>query len=153
MQGMTVRRAGLRDLDTILEFQRAIVEAERPFDPTMAGGSIRYYDIAALLVSDQVLFAVAELDDRPVGCGFVRLEAAKPYLEHRVHGYLGLMYVDPAVRGCSVNGRIIEFLKQWCRSRGVRELRLEVYYGNAPARRAYEKAGFTPHILEMRCAL
>jgi GNAT superfamily N-acetyltransferase len=153
MQDMTVRPARAHDLAAIEEFQQRIIEAERPFDPTLGRGAIRYYDTAQLLAADNVRLAVAELDGALVGCGFVRIEAAKPYLAHRLHGYLGLMYVDPSVRGRSINAAIVDHLKEWCRTRKVLELRLEVYHGNLAARRAYEKSGFTPLLVEMRCSI
>ncbi len=60
------------------------------------------------------------------------------------------MYVDPAYRGKSVNQQIIETLKQWALGRGITEMRLDVYYDNAPALKAYEKVGFKKHMIEMR---
>lgn len=153
MQSIVVRRATAQDLETLNRFQQDIMVAERPFDPTIKDGALRYYDIPGLLASDDVMFVVAEAGDEPVGCGFARIEVAKPYLRHSAHGYLGLMYVDPAYRGQSINSKIIECLKLWCRSRGITELRLEVYRNNAAAVRAYEKAGFHQLILEMRLGL
>jgi ribosomal protein S18 acetylase RimI-like enzyme len=153
MQPVVIRQATALDLKTINRFQQGIVTAERPFDRTVRDGEVRYYDIAALLASEEVMFVVAEAGVEPVGCGFVRIEAAKPYLKHSKHGYLGLMYVDPAYRGRSINGKIIDALKTWSRARGITELRLEVYRDNDTAVRAYEKAGFRPLILEMRLGL
>jgi GNAT superfamily N-acetyltransferase len=143
----------MADLDVLERFQQGVVAAERPFDSTISDQPVRYYDIPALLASQQAMFAVAESAGEIIGCGFARIEAAKEYLKHSRHGYLGLMYVDPAYRGRSVNGKIIEALKSWCRARGVTELRLEVYGANAAAIRAYEKAGFSQLIVEMRMPL
>ena len=63
------------------------------------------------------------------------------------------MYVDPTHRGQSVNRKIIDALKTWCRTRQISELRLDVYSGNLAAIRAYQKAGFAEHLLEMRLGL
>lgn len=153
MSHITVRQASTADLDVLERFQQGVVAAERPFDPTIDERPVRYYDIPGLLASQQAMFAVAELGGEIIGCGFARIEAAKEYLKHAQHGYLGLMYVDPAHRGRAVNGKIIEALKYWCRSRGVTELRLEVYRGNAAAIRAYKKAGFSQLVVEMRMPL
>jgi len=49
-----------------------------------------------------------------------------------------------------VNKKIIEALKQWSLSKGITELRLQVYYDNMNAVKAYEKAGFKNLIAEMR---
>jgi RimJ/RimL family protein N-acetyltransferase len=63
------------------------------------------------------------------------------------------MYVDLKYRGQSINSGIVERLKQWCCTKGVTELRLEVYSANLAALGAYEKAGFLKHIIEMRLRL
>ena len=150
---LTIRQAIPGDLAALLRFQQCVVEAERAFDPTIKDGPVLYYDIAALISSPDVHFLVAECGSDPVGCGYARIEAAKHYLRHRVQAYLGLMYVDPAHRGQSVNAKIIDALKAWCRARQVTELRLEVYSGNQAAIRAYQKQGFAEHMLEMRLGL
>jgi GNAT superfamily N-acetyltransferase len=153
MTAINVRRASLADLDTIAQFHRGVVLAERPFDSTLKSGDIRYYDLEGLLRADNVWFGIAEVEGVPAGCGFVRIDTAKPYLNYPRVGYLGLMYVEPAHRGRGVNGLIIEALKAHCRERGVFELHLDVYPDNASAVRAYQKVGFVPYMLEMRMAL
>jgi ribosomal protein S18 acetylase RimI-like enzyme len=153
MRSVTIRPARTQDLDSLLRFEQGVIDAERPFDATLADGPVRYYDIGAMLLRDDVRFLVAEAESRLIGCGYARIVTAEPYLKHPRQGYLGLMYVDTAYRGDSVVGRIIEELKHWCRAQEVLELRLEVYEGNRAAIRAYEKAGFSPHMLEMRLGL
>jgi GNAT superfamily N-acetyltransferase len=150
---LTIRQATPGDLVALLRFQQGVVEAERAFDPTIKDGSVHYYDIAALIASPDVHFLVAECGSDLVGCGYARIEPAKHYLRHPVHAYLGLMYVDPTHRGQAVNGKIIDALKKWCRARQITELRLDVYSGNRAAIRAYQKAGFAEHLLEMRLGL
>lgn len=150
MTGVLIRAARLEELPELQRFEQAIVNAERPFDPTLRPTGVRYYDIEAILRSPDALFAVAELDNELIGCGFARIEAAKPFLDHEHHAYLGLMYVDPRHRGRGVNQCIVEELKNWCRARQVYELKLDVYAGNQSAVRAYEKAGFEGLLLQMR---
>ena len=147
------RTATLQDIVALRQFEQGIVSAERAFDPTLKAGRIEYYDIDRMLLDDDVRFIVAEKGGSLVGCGFARVDMAKLYLRHSYQAYLGLMYVDPRYRGQSINGGIIERLKRWCRSKGVTELRLEVYNDNLAAIGAYEKAGFSRHIIEMRLRL
>jgi ribosomal protein S18 acetylase RimI-like enzyme len=153
MTPITVRRATCADLEAILRFQQGVVDAERPYDSTLKDGAIRYYDFEQLLNSEQVHFVIAELGGTAIGCGFARIDTAKPYVKHDRVGYLGLMFVEPAFRGRGVNSAVIAELQRWCRAQGVRELRLEVYPDNASALKAYEKAGFMPQMLEMRLPL
>lgn len=153
MKTILVRQATTEDLETLNRFQQGVIAAERPLDPTIKDNPVKYYDISRMLESQDVRFVIAESGALAVGCGFARIEAAEPYLKHRMQGYLGLMYVDPGYRGQSVIGKIIDALKLWCRSRGISELRLEVYDDNAAAIRAYQKAGFRRLVLQMRLGL
>jgi RimJ/RimL family protein N-acetyltransferase len=152
-QETSFRTATIRDIDALRQFEQGIVSAERAFDPTLKAGQIQYYDIERMLLADNVRFVIAERGSALVGCGFARIDKAKTYLSHSQQAYLGLMYVDPKYRGQSINGGIVERLKAWCRAKGVTELRLEVYSDNLIAVGAYEKAGFSKHMIEMRIRL
>lgn len=145
-----IRAANLEELPTLRRFEQAIVAAERPFDPTLRDSGVCYYDIEAILRSPDARFAVAAVGQELVGCGFARIETAKPFLTHDRHAYLGLMYVEPRFRGRGINRQIIEDLKSWCLAQQIYELRLDVYAENLPAVRAYEKSGFAGQTLQMR---
>lgn len=147
---MIIRQASLDDLDTLLRFEQGVISAERPFDPTLKEGHIRYYDLGGLIAAPHVELLVVELDSALIGCGYARIETSEPYLQHALHAYVGFMYVEPEHRGKGVGGKILDALKEWSRSQDVTEMRLEVYDENLPAIRAYEKAGFSRHMLEMR---
>ncbi|WP_143305776.1 GNAT family N-acetyltransferase [Chitinophaga vietnamensis] len=150
MEKIIIRQAKLSELDTLLGFERGIIEAERPYDVTLKEGEIHYYDITAMIQADHIAVLVAELDGQLIGSGYARIENVKPYLKHAQHAYLGFMYTHPDHRGKGVNRLIIEELANWARSRGVTELRLDVYHLNTAAVKAYEKAGFSGLLLNMR---
>jgi len=150
MPVVTTREATLDDLPLLLRFEKGIVDAERPFDPTLKKGPNHYYDLPAMIAADHICLLIAEEAGEPVGCGYARIENSKPYLQHLQHAYLGFMYVEPQHRGKGINRTVIEALTQWSLSRGIRELRLDVYHQNNPAITAYEKVGFVKHMIEMR---
>jgi len=100
-----------------------------------------------------VELVVAECNGQLIGCGYARIEKAKLQLKHKQHAYLGFMYVEPAWRGRNINQMIIETLKQWAISKGTIEMRLDVYFENLPAIKAYEKAGFSKLTIQMRMGL
>ena len=150
---MIVRAATLNDLDTLLAYEQGIITTERPYDVTLREGHINYYDIAKMIVADNVEVAVAELDSEIIGSGYARIDDSKDYLKFIRHAYLGFMYVDPKHRGKGVNQQILEYLKQWALSKNLTELRLEVYDENLPAIKAYEKAGFSKLLVEMRLGI
>ena len=151
MDQVIVRRANLDDLELLLAFEQAMIEAERPFDERIrSGDEVHYYDLEGLISSPEAEVLVAELGPEIIGSGYARLEAAEGYLKHDRHSYLGFMYVVPEHRGKGVNKMIIEALEAWSLSQGVTVMQLEVYADNAAARKAYEKSGYNAVLLTMR---
>lgn len=150
IKDVIVREATFDDYDALLHFEQRLISAERPFDPTLRKEPIHYYDIKELIMSSNTCLAVAAREEQLIGCGYARIDMARPWLKHERYSYLGFMYTDPAFRGQGVNYRIMESLKAWSESRGISEMRLEVYAGNVMAQKAYEKAGFSSHMIQMR---
>jgi ribosomal protein S18 acetylase RimI-like enzyme len=153
MSTILIRPAVIADLETLRLFEQGVVEAERPFDPTLADGPLNYYDLEAMILADHVALLVAETDGQIIASGYARIETSKHFLRHTNHAYLGFMYVVPEFRGQGVNHKIIQALITWIQSKGLDELRLEVYQHNSAAIRAYEKLGFTRHLIEMRLSI
>ena len=150
-KNITTRRATNEDLPQLQEFLQFLVEAERPFDPTLKEGKIIYYDIQQLIADEKSEVLVIEADDEIIGCGYGQIREAKPFQNHEFFGYLGFMFVKPEFRGKGYNNLLLDDLKKWVLSKGITEVRLEVYSDNEPAVRAYEKAGFRQILTTMRC--
>ncbi len=153
MKQIIIRKAELKDVDTLRVFEQGVISAERPFDQTLKTGHTNYYDIKKMILADDVELLVAELDNELIGCGYARIEDAKSYLQHLQHAYLGFMYVVPQHRGKGVNKIVIDALAAWAASQHITELRLDVYYNNEAAIKAYEKCGFKKHMIAMRMGL
>lgn len=153
MKDVHIREAVESDLETLLRFEQELIEAERPFDPTIGNGKLHYYDIKEFIANKEVKVVVAIVDDQIVSTGYGMVKAARSYLDHEQYAYLGFMYTLPTYRGKGINGKIVEVLTKWARSRGLFEVRLTVYQDNVPAIAAYEKVGFKKHIIEMRIPL
>lgn len=153
MDQIIIRKATPDDLEKLYQFEQGVIEAERPFDPTLKKGLIHYYNLEEMINADHIELLVAAVENEIIASGYARIEDAKPYLTHAVHAYLGFMYVHPAHRGRGINKMILEELKQWAIDRNVTELRLDVYYNNISAIRAYDKMGFSKHMIEMRLGL
>jgi len=153
MVDIIVRKATRDDLDTLLIFEQGVISAERPFDITLKGDPNHYYDIEKMITAKDVELLVAELDGELIGSGYARVENAKPYLLHARHAYLGFMYVVPRHRGKGVNKMIIDALAAWSAAQNITELRLDVYNDNLAAIKAYERSGFTKHMVNMRMGL
>lgn len=150
MDNITIRKAVSDDLDQLLIFEQNMIKTERPFDPTIKPDPVNYYDLNAMLIAADICLVVAELDNKVIASGYARIDKARQFLNYAHHAYLGFMYVLPEYRGKGINKLIIDTLKDWATSRGLSELRLEVYYENISAIKAYEKFGFKNLMVEMR---
>lgn len=145
-----IRKAALTDMETLLLFEQGVIKAERPFDSTLKEDPITYYNIEEMISSPDIELLVAEFESKIIASGYARIENSKHYLQHPKHAYLGFMYVEPEFRGKGVNQKIIEALQAWSLSQYITELRLDVYFTNSSAIKAYEKVGFEKHMIEMR---
>ncbi|MTI29323.1 GNAT family N-acetyltransferase [Xanthovirga aplysinae] len=150
MMEIKFRQASLEDLPTLYKFEQAIIAAERPFDPTLKPDPINYYDLREMIQSRNTEVIVGVFKDEIICSAYVSLNDSKSYLKHEKYAYLGFMYVKPEFRGKGINQKIMGELKEWALVKGVNEVRLDVYNDNNSAIRAYEKAGFNKHLIEMR---
>lgn len=150
---VVIRKAAQEDLEILLQFEQGVIETERPFDVTLKDIPIRYYDIEEMIRASHIELVVAELNYELVACGYCRIEKARPYLKHAQKGYLGFMYVKPEHRGKGINHKIMGALQTWAIAQGLTELRLDVYVDNNSAITAYEKFGFSKHMIEMRMGI
>ncbi|MCJ7933376.1 MAG: GNAT family N-acetyltransferase [Chryseobacterium sp.] len=148
---MITREATEQDLKILLEFEQGVVTAERPFNTTLIEGEIHYYDLKYLIQSPDATVIVAEENNEIIASGYALIKKAeKDYYRFKEYAYLGFMYVKPEHRGKGINKVITDELISWSKSRGMSEVRLDVYAQNESAIKAYEKAGFEPHLLTMR---
>jgi GNAT superfamily N-acetyltransferase len=145
-----IRPAKEEEIEILLEFEKGIVDTERPFDITLKDGEIHYYDLLELIRSPESEVVVAEIDGELVGSGYAQIRKADLFLKHTHFAYLGFMYVTPSFRGKGINQLLLEALITWAKAKGISEIRLDVYDENIVAKNAYLKAGFKPIILTMR---
>jgi len=147
---MKLRPAQPEDLPTLLEFEQGVIKEERPFCDSIKPSGVTYYDLPELMTDPNSSLQVIEHEGRIVGCGYVKLRASRSAYIHEQHAYLGFMYVEPESRRQGINKMILDSLISWSKERGIDDIYLDVYAGNAKAVGAYEKAGFVPEMVEMR---
>ena len=153
MNEIFIRTAIPHDLETLLAFEQGIITAERPFDETLKQSTISYYNILEMIQNPTVEVAVAIVDNHIVGSGYAKIVEAKNYHDFEQYAYLGFMFTDNNYRGMGINVKIINFLKTWCLSKNIVELRLDVYDINLSAIKSYEKSGFKKDMVNMRIRL
>lgn len=145
-----IRTATAADLPQLQVFLQHLVDAERPFDPTLKQGELFYYDISKMVDDSATEVLVAEVNNQLIGCGYSQIRTTKDFQVHDAFGYIGFMFVTPAYRGQGISSLLLNQLKQWLVNQGINEIKLDVYEENSAAIRAYEKAGFKRFTTTMR---
>ena len=150
MSTISVRKANLEDLETLLKFEQGVIEAERPLDPFLGAGKLSYYNIPELITAENTHLIVIISKEELLGCGYVRIENSNHYHKNPRHGYIGFIFVKPSFRGKRISDLILESLKIWAKEKDLKELRLDVYNKNSGAIKSYERFGFTKSLINMR---
>ncbi|TYP99972.1 ribosomal protein S18 acetylase RimI-like enzyme [Tenacibaculum adriaticum] len=150
MEQISIRPATLNDLQTLLEFEQGVIEAEKPLDPFLKEEKIYYYNIPELITSENSFLVVAVSNDELVGSGYIRIENSRHYHKNKHNGYIGFMFVKPSFRGRRISNMVLESLKKWAKDKNLKELRLDVYSNNTAAIKSYERFGFNKSLVNMR---
>ncbi len=146
-----IRTATSADLSVLLDFEQKIIAAERPMDPTLIQDApISYYPLAEYLNDQRTEVLVALDNDHIVGSVYGQIRPRKDFFQTSHLGYIGFMYVRHSHRGQGVSQLLIEAISAWFHQNKISEIILHVYAKNPRAIRAYEKAGFESHLIEMR---
>jgi GNAT superfamily N-acetyltransferase len=150
---ITIRKATTEDLSILYEFEQGVLQAERPMDKTLKISKTYYYDIPNLISELNVELVIAEINDVIAGCGYARIKQARDCFQFDQFSYLGFMFTKEDYRGKGVNKTIMNYLYDWSLSKGIYEVRLEVYPSNNAAIKAYEKVGMQATMHTMRIDL
>ena len=150
---VNIRKAEIKDLNTLKDFEQEIIKFERPFDPNLKKDPIIYYDLLELIQRKDAQVLIAIVDGKIVGSGYALIKNSLPYKKPKQYAYLGFMFVSPEFRGNRINGKIIESLMDWAKEKKITEIQLDVYAENKIALNAYTKRGFKPDLLKMRMNL
>ena len=143
---ITIRKASWEDLSILYEFEQGVLHAERPMDKTLKASKTFYYDIPNLISDQTAELVIAEINGVIAGCGYARIKQARDCFQFDQFSYLGFMFTKEDYRGKGVNKTIMNYLYDWSISKGIYEIRLEVYPLNNAAIKAYEKVG-----MQARC--
>ncbi len=155
MNEIIIRPATANDIEEVLLLEQEIIRHERTIvDALKQDEAIHYYDIPFLVADDQnSLLLVVELEKEIIACGFGQIRMNEAYYKEKDFGYIGLMCVKDGHRGNGYSGMIIGRLLEWFNLKGIREVKLKVFPGNAGAIKSYSKMGFKDHMIEMKIDL
>ena len=153
----------IRDYDPARDAQalrRALIElqeAERALDPYLPPGDEMADRYLAKLFTDcdehDGRILVLEVSESGAFAGYAALlrhvPSTEPDDDPTPYAYLSDFLIVSSFRGLGAGRTLLQAVEKAAKDSGARRLRLSVLAANAPARRLYEAAGFTDHVVEM----
>jgi RimJ/RimL family protein N-acetyltransferase len=140
LRGVTIRAFAQPDLPDLREIARVSHRNTRFWnDPNFPRSLcealyVRWIEKSCATPGDRVF--VAELEGRPAG--YIACER-----QESGQGRIGLFAVAETARGRGIGGGLLRSAIEWFRAEGMREISVVTQGDNEPARRAYEKQGFS----------
>ena len=146
MSGLTVRRATIADLDVVVALRLALLR-EYPEHPVYGrlrpDAEMRAHAIfAAQLDSDNEVVFLAEKQKQAVGLLRCVETVSSPLLEPDRYCYISSVYVDPEWRRKGVLRALFASAQEWCRKRGLPEMRLHNVGSREGSAAAWDALGF-----------
>ena len=142
---LTVRRATLGDLPTVVELRLSLLRenADHPvYGHLRADARERAYDIfGTQLRSPHEVMLLAEKEGEIVGILRCVETLNSPLLHPDRYCYISSVYVRPRARRIGVLKSLLRRADEWCRERGLTEMRLHNVPGGA-ASAAWTAEGF-----------
>ena len=145
-QELSVRRARVDDLDTVVELRLALL---REYGDHPLYGNLRpdardraYELYRTQLTSPHETIFVAELEQRIVGLMRCVDMPSSPLLFPERYCYVSSVYVRPTVRRKGVLRALLAAADQWCEQEGIDEMRLHNSASALAAEKAWSALGF-----------
>jgi GNAT superfamily N-acetyltransferase len=141
-----VRQATARDLDAVVALRVALLR-EHPDHPIYGrlrpdlDRRARELFAAQLRAPAEAIF-LADIDDDTVGILRCVDTMGSPLLLPARYAYVSSVYVKPAARRRGAMRALVLAAEQWCRARGLDQMRLHNVPGSGAAERAWEAIGF-----------
>lgn len=146
MQGLTVRRATVADIDGLVASIAGLFAADSFRDELRNPAWPQAHAAGAEaenLANPDMLVLLAELDGSVIGHltgGFYAASA----MWTGPRAYLISMHVMAAWRGQQVGAQLVEYFRSWAKEKGAVQLRVTAYTANTGAIRFYQRHGFAP---------
>jgi GNAT superfamily N-acetyltransferase len=150
---ITIRPARNGDVDAILVMLRDLCEDHVRYDPArfVPPADLRaVYGpwLARAEAGDGMLALVAEAGGTAVGYLVGEAFEAEPKYWAPACGYVHDIYVSADARGAGVSGRLMAAFEEWCRARGLPQVRGITASANARAHAFFRKHGYRAAAVE-----
>ena len=144
---MVIRRAEKKDIPRIMELLSQVLELHAKIRPDIfISGTTKYAaeEVADIIKSDETpVYIAADENDSVMGYAFCVLKK-QPFANNMVpftSFFINDLCVDEVYRGRHIGEALFEFVLSEAKNRGCYEVTLNVWEGNDPAMRFYDKMG------------
>lgn len=144
--GVVIRTATFGDLDAVVELRLALLHEHRAnpiygrLRPDAPARARRLF--AQQIESTHEIILLAVRGDEAVGILRCVHSGGAPLLLPNAYGYLASVYVRPDARRAGVLHLLLEAAEEWCRSRGLTELRLHNAADSDTSNAVWDALGF-----------
>lgn len=151
MNAPAPRRAGVRDLDALVELWLALCEHHAELSPVFRLGARAEPALRALLRDqlddpDHASFVLDAPERGLAGFCTVRVDRAPAILAEPQRAEILDLFVRPAYRKAGVAAQLVSAACDWVRARGVRRVEVRVLARNALGQQFWRKRGFAPFV-------
>lgn len=140
------------DVDQVRLLEKELINHERSISSTIKEDEdLHYQDIPGLIADKaNTKLLVMEKDGQLIACGFGQIREDERIFKQQYYGYIGMVSVTEAQRGKGYVREIINALIDWFKTKGMHDVKLQVFSKNAGAVKAYKKLGFEEFLTTMR---
>lgn len=158
---MQIRKANIRDVPALVDMWNEFMQTH---DKIVTAGNPRIKQCLARLSSaadcfrkfvtkkirskDSIVF-IAETSNRPAGYTLVEIKKSIPIFKIKKKGNISDIFVRKELRGTGVSTKLKNTAVQWCKSKKLKYLTLDVFNDNPHAHAIYKKWGFFEYHIQM----
>jgi ribosomal protein S18 acetylase RimI-like enzyme len=152
---MDIRPATAADVPAVVPMVERLAQflAERDrakYEPLPQLGDMYRSWLATRAADPRSVFLVAEREpSRLAGFLIGTVEREIPIYRLNEYGFIHDVWVEPEYRNEGLARQMVTLAAERFREIGVRQVRLDVLVGNAPAQALFESCGFRSSVLEM----
>ena len=153
---VSLRNAEVTDaapIDRLIRYLDAVHAEARPDLFRSPTGSPRGEDFLTDVLEDPLQnIVVALLTDEIVGYVHVLIKhtPSSSFRVERRYGEIDTVAVRPEAQRRGIGRKLIQAALDWLTSQGIHDHQIAVHVFNEPARRLYERMGFTPSVTLLR---
>jgi ribosomal protein S18 acetylase RimI-like enzyme len=154
---MEIRKATIDDFDQIKDLKLKAKASEGKYNTSLRGlreNRKRYFSYLRNDLTDQDRAVLIAIDrDQPIGMITGRIYRTLLIRIRRKEGRISNLLVLPGHRKKGIATELVRELLKWFRKRRIKDIRLAVHSGNAPALEMFSKLRFQEYLIEFKKTL